>query len=382
MSSDPDQSPIPLLDLREQTREIREELDAAIRRVMDSQRFVSGPEVEALEAELCEALGFTHAIGVSSGTDALLATLMALDIGPDDEVITTSFTFFATAGAIHRVGARPVFVDIEPDTFNLCPDHVEAAISPRTKAIVAVHLYGQCCRMDRLRGLAAARGLVLIEDAAQAIGARQHGVFAGNLGQVACFSFHPSKNLGAVGDAGLVATNDGELADRLRLLRQHGAQPKYHHTVVGGNFRMDELQAAVLRAKLPHLPDWNRRRQENASAYDELLVDLPLRTVPVIAGNDCVYQQYTVVLEPRVKRGAVVDALAQRGIASAVYYPTPLHLQPCFVETGPSEGSLPVAEAASRRVLSLPVGPELSPPRLARVAAELRRALASDRVVA
>jgi len=352
---------VPLLDLAAQHAPLRGELLAAIMRVCDSQRFIMGPEVESFEHEVAEYLRAPHAIAVSSGTDALLMALMALDIGPGDEVVTTTYSFFATIGSIVRVGARPVLVDIDPATFNLDPDAVAAAISGRTKAIIPVHLFGQSAELAPILESAARNGLAVIEDAAQAIGATYHDRLVGNWGTIGCFSFFPSKNLGAFGDAGLVTTSDAHLAHRLRLLRAHGMERKYFHQVVGGNFRLDALQAAVLRVKLPHLSAWSAARQRNAARYRGLFSAVGLADVarlPIEApGRSHVYNQFVVQVPDRDQLRAHLDA---RGIGTEVYYPVPFHLQPCFGGLGYEPGAFPSAEAAASEALALPIYGELT----------------------
>ena len=351
---------VPLLDLQAQYASIREEVLAAITRVCDSQQFILGPEVERLERELSSVIGTRAAIGVSSGTDALLVAMMALGIGPGDEVVTPTFSFFATAGCVARLGARPVFVDVDPVTLMLDPEGVRAALTPRTKAIVPVHLFGLCADMDPLTALAADAGVSVIEDAAQAIGATYKGRTAGSMGALACFSFFPSKNLGAYGDAGLVTTDDEALAGRVRLLRAHGMEPKYYHREIGGNFRLDALQAAVLLVKLQHLARWNDARRANAARYRTLFEReglLGTVTVPAEPPNRThIYHQY-VVRVPR--RDAVRRHLLERGVGSDVYYPVPFHRQECFA--GLTHGTFPHADAAAAEVLALPVYPELTP---------------------
>ncbi len=351
--------PVPLLDLDAQYQPLRSELLAAIARVCDSQRFIGGPEVEALEQELAALLDVPHAIGVSSGTDALLMALMALEIGPGDEVITSTYSFVATAGAIARVGARPVLVDIDPDTFNLDPAAVGAAITPRTRAILPVHLFGQPADLEEL--LAAAGTIPVVEDAAQAIGAEYGGRPVGGWGNIGCFSFFPSKNLGAFGDAGLVTCADDQLAHRLRLLRNHGMEPKYHHHLVGGNFRLDALQAAVLRVKLPHLAAWSAARQRNAARYRALFHETGLDglvQLPVEASDRThIYNQFVIRVPDRDRLRA---QLASEGIGTEVYYPVPFHLQPCFQGLGYAPGTFPAAEAAAASALALPIYPELT----------------------
>jgi dTDP-4-amino-4,6-dideoxygalactose transaminase len=352
---------VPLIDLQLQYASIRDEVLSALTRVCDSQQFIMGPEVERFESEVTTGLGLKHAIGVSSGTDAILVALMALGIGPGDEVITPTFSFFATAGCVARVGARPVFVDIEPTTLMIDPASVERAITPRTRAILPVHLYGLCSDMDALRATAARHGLFVIEDAAQALGATHAGRPAGTLGTVGCFSFFPTKNLGAMGDAGMVTTTDAGLAARVRLLRNHGAQPKYYHREVGGNFRLDTLQAAILRVKLPHLCRWTEQRRANARRYRELfeaagLTDrLALPAEP--PGRTHIYHQFVIRVQDR---DAMRAHLASRGIGTEVYYPVPFHLQDCFASLGHRAGEFPEAEKAAAEVLALPIYPELT----------------------
>jgi dTDP-4-amino-4,6-dideoxygalactose transaminase len=369
-------SSVPLLDLQAQYKPLRAELLAAIERVCDSQRFILGPEVEALEAELAQAIGSPHAITISSGTDALLVAMMAMGIGPGDEVITTTYSFFATAGCVSRLGATPVLVDILPDTFNIDPEAVRAALTPRTRAVVAVHLYGLCADMDRLLAAAIPAGVPIVEDAAQAIGARYQDRQAGTIGAAGCFSFFPSKNLGAFGDGGLVTCSDPALAHEVTLLRNHGAEPKYVHKRIGGNFRLDALQAAVLRVKLPHLPDWTNGRRANAARYATLFADLQaagLVTLPTEpAGYHHIYNQYVIRIPDRDR---VRRELAARGIGTEVYYPVPFHLQECFADLGYAKGAFPHAEAAAATSLALPIYPELTPAQQATVVEEIARAL-------
>ena len=351
---------VPLLDLEAQYRPIRDEILAAMTRVCDSQRFIMGPEVDALERELARALGVTHAVSMSSGTDAILATLMALGVGPGDEVITPTYSFFATAGCVARVGATPKLVDIDPATFNVDPEAVRAAITPRTKAIIPVHLYGQMADMDALVEIGKAQRIPVIEDACQAIGAEQHGRPAGSLGIAGCFSFFPSKNLGAFGDAGLVTTNDDALAQELRLLRNHGAEPKYHHSRIGGNFRLDALQAAVLRVKLPYLSEWTEARRANARRYDELFASAGLSAVVLpteTPGYRHIFNQYIVRVPDRDR---VRSYLTEHGIGTEIYYPVPFHLQECFASLGYSQGDFPHSEAAANSTLALPIYGELT----------------------
>lgn len=365
---------IPLVDLQPMHRQVRDALRDATARVLDATAFIGGPEVAAFERELGAYLGVDHVIGVSSGTDALLVTMMALGIGPGDEVITTPLTFFATAGGIARLGATPVFVDIDPRTFNLDPARVADAITPRTRAIMPVHLFGQAADMASLRTLADTHGLHLIEDAAQAIGATLDGIRAGALGDAAAFSFFPTKNLGAAGDGGAVTLQDPDLAARVRLLCRHGASPKYHHVAVGGNFRLDALQAAILRVKLHHLDDWNAARARTAAFYDEAFADSRIVTPRVIPGARSVYHHYSVLLP---ERDAVKRALAERGVGSGVYYPEPLHLQPCFDTLGYTPGDLPAAESVASSILALPVYPGLTQAQRERVATTLLEVVAA-----
>ena len=373
---EPSRPAVPLLDLQAQYQPIRAELLAAIERVCDTQRFILGAEVEALEAELAQALESPHAITVSSGTDALLAAMMALGIGPGDEVVTTTYSFFATAGCVSRLGATPVFVDILPDTYNIDPDAVRAALTPRTRAVIAVHLYGLCADMDPLLAATAAAGIPLIEDAAQAIGARYKGRQAGAMGPIGCFSFFPSKNLGAFGDGGLVTCADEAVAHEVALLRNHGAEPKYLHKRIGGNFRLDALQAAVLRVKLPYLPRWTSGRRANARRYAELFAPLEaagLVTLPIEpVGYHHIYNQYVIRIPDRDR---IRRDLAARGIGTEVYYPVPFHLQECFAGLGYAAGAFPNAEQAATSSLALPIYAELTEAQQAAVVEELARAL-------
>lgn len=369
---------VPLLDLKLQYLSLKGDIDAAIARVCDTQHFILGPAVKELETAVANYSGAAHAIGVSSGTDALLLAMMALDIGPSDEVLTSSFTFFATGGTIARTGALPIFLDIEPDTFNLSPravrEYLEAHCNRRAgklldsrtgrvvRALMPVHLYGQLADMSELLSIAREYGLRVIEDAAQAIGAEDSkGQRAGSLGDVGCLSFFPTKNLGAFGDAGLCLSQDGHLAHRMRILRVHGAEPKYYHTMIGGNFRLDELQAAVLNIKLTHLDDWTAGRQRNARIYREAFLRTGLSQVvglpAEVVGARHVYNQF-VIRVPR--RDELRVFLATHEIGTEIYYPVPLHLQQCFAYLRQSEGELPESERAARHTLALPIYPELS----------------------
>lgn len=361
--------PIPLLDLTRQTAPIREELIEAILPLVDSQRFILGPAVEQLEREIAAYCQTRFAVGCASGSDALLLALLALGVGPGDEVVTVPYTFFATAGAIALAGARPVFVDIEPDTLNLDASRLEEALDrhPRTRAIVPVHLFGACADMDAILAIAEARGIPVIEDAAQAIGAEYRHRRAGSLGRVACFSFFPSKNLGAWGDAGMLTTSDEGLADRLRALRVHGSRERYHHEWTGMNSRLDTLQAAVLAVKLKYLDRWTAGRQRNAAFYRRRFAELgtPVE-VPVEAVHTTrhIYNQFVIRSE---RRDALRNYLAAAGIGTEIYYPLPLHLQPCFAGLGYGKGDFPAAEAAAARSLALPVYAELTEDELARI---------------
>jgi dTDP-4-amino-4,6-dideoxygalactose transaminase len=386
---------VPLLDLTPQYEKIAAEVQAAIGRVCQSQQFILGAEVRQLEQSLARYTGCEHGIGVSSGTDALLLALMALGIGSGDEVITSSFTFFATAGTIARLGARPVFCDIDSQDFNLSPARVEEFIARecevrgegggrrvihrrtggRVRAIMPVHLYGQVCEMDALMDIANRLGLQVIEDAAQSIGAQDgKGRMAGAIGHIGCFSFFPTKNLGAFGDAGMCTTNDAALAERMRVLRVHGAEPKYHHSLIGGNFRLDEIQAAVLNVKLKSLDRWTGAREAHARQYTERLqpeaagraVVPPVQT----RGGRHVWNQF-VIRAPR--RDELRQYLAAAGVGTEIYYPIPLHLQQCFAYLGYGPGQLPEAERAAREVLALPVFPELSPAQIDHVTGTIQR---------
>jgi dTDP-4-amino-4,6-dideoxygalactose transaminase len=353
--------PVPLLDLQAQYAPLRDEILAAITRVCDSQRFIMGPEITALERELASSIGVGHAVAVSSGTDALLLALMTLGIGAGDEVITTTYSFFATAGSIVRVGARPVLVDIDPATCNIDTAAIEAAITPRTRAIMPVHLYGLTADMDPVLAIAARHGLAVVEDAAQAIGATCHGRPAGGMGTLGCFSFFPSKNLGAFGDAGLLTTNDPALARRAELLRVHGMEPKYYHHLVGGNFRMDAIQAAVLRVKAPHLDAWTEARRLNATRYASLFAEAGLQDRVVLphapTGFRHIFNQFVIRAPHRDRLKAFLD---ERGIGNEIYYPIPFHLQTCFASLGYKRGAFPHAERAADQTLAIPIYSELS----------------------
>jgi len=352
---------VPLLDLQAQYRPLRDDILAAMTRVADSQRFIMGPEIEALEGELSLMLGIEHTIAVSSGTDALLLALMTLDIKAGDDVITPTYSFFATAGAVARLGARPVLVDIDPATYNVDPEFLARAITPRTRAIMPVHLFGLSADLDPILDVANRAGVPVIEDAAQAIGALYKSRPAGGIGALGCFSFFPSKNLGAFGDAGLLTTNDATLARRARLLRTHGMEPKYYHHIVGANFRMDALQAAILRVKAPHLVRWTEGRRANASRYKKmfqaagLLGEIGLPVEP--ADRHHIYNQF-VIRTPF--RDALKRHLDEAGIGNEIYYPVPFHLQPCFAYLGYTRGDFPHAERAANETLAIPVYGELN----------------------
>jgi dTDP-4-amino-4,6-dideoxygalactose transaminase len=365
---------VPLLDLHPQNDPLRSELLDAIAQVADSQQFILGAAVGAFEADIARYLEVKHALGVSSGTDALLLALMGLGIGPGDEVVTSTFSFFATAGCVARLGARPVLVDIDPVTYNLDPGAVERAITPRTKAILPVHLYGQSADLAPILEIARAANIPVVEDAAQAIGARYQERIVGGIGAVGCFSFFPSKNLGALGDAGLVVTNDDGLAKRMRILRTHGAEPKYFHKVIGGNFRIDTVQAAVLRVKLPHLAHWTEARRRNAGTYRALFAARSLDehvTLPAErAGNFHVYNQFVI---RATNRDGLQRHLKAAGVGTEIYYPVPFHLQECFAYLGYHQGDFPQAEAAAASVLALPIYAELTTDQLEYVADSIAR---------
>lgn len=369
---------VPLLDLKPQYQSLKNELDDALLKVAESQYFILGPEVEKMEKELCSYLDCRHAAGVSSGTDALLLALMALDIKPGDEVIVPTYSFFATAGVISRLNAVPVFTDIDPVTFNIKPEDVERKITRKTKAVIPVHLYGQCCEMREIVDIAVRHNIKIIEDAAQAIGAQyKDGRSAGTIGTAGCFSFFPSKNLGCFGDGGLITTNDDELAEKIRILRVHGAEPKYYHKIIGGNFRLDAIQAAVIRIKLPYLDSWSAKRRINAEIYTNLFIDAGLaertgetafnvknrvllpKAVYKSPGlrNYHIYNQFIIRVE---KRDELRKFLGENKIGSEVYYPVPFHMQECFSTLGYREGDFPAAEEAAANSLALPIYPELS----------------------
>ncbi len=352
---------VPLLDLKAQYATLRDEIRPAVDRVLESQACINGPEVAQLEKEIAAYSSANHCIGVSSGTDALVLCLMALDVGAGDEVVTTPYTFFATAGSIARLGAKPVFVDIDPATFNIDPSKIEAAITPKTKAIMPVHLYGQCAEMDPILAIARKHNLPVIEDAAQAIGSEYKGKRAGSMGTVGCFSFFPSKNLGAVGDAGAVTCQDDALAKRLVKLRGHGANVKYYHDEVGGNFRLDTIHAAVLSVKLKYLDQWTAARQANAAFYTKAIesnkATRAMITPPPIVQSRHIFNQFVL----RVKdRDGLKDFLKVHQIGTEIYYPVPMHLQKCFADLGHQEGDFPHSEEAALTTIAIPIYPELS----------------------
>ena len=354
---------VPALDLKAQYASLRDEIEPVVRAVLESQYFILGPEVSGFEAEVAEYCQVGQAVGCASGSDALLLPLIALGVGPGDEVITSPYTFFATGGAIWRTGAKPVFVDIEPDTFNLDPTRVEAAVTANTRVILPVHLYGQTADMAPILEIASRHGLSVLEDAAQAIGASYQGRRAGGLGHVSAFSFYPSKNLGGFGDAGMVTTNDPDLAHKVALLRVHGMEPKYHHHEVGFNSRLDALQAAVLRVKLRHLDAWTEARRDAARRYRELFSTAGLGDRVVLpverAGHHHVYNQF-VIRVPAAARDPLRAQLSARRVGTEIYYPIPLHLQVCFAPLGHRPGDFPVSEAAAAETIALPIYPELS----------------------
>jgi len=352
---------VPLLDLKSQFIKIKDEIHSAIDGVLETQRFIMGPEVSALEEEIAAYSNCKYGIGVSSGTDALLISLMALDIKPGDEIITTPYTFFSTAGVIHRVGAKAVFVDIEEETYNIDPQQIENAITDKTKAIIPVHLYGQCADMDPILEIAQRRHLAVIEDAAQAIGAEYKERRAGSMGTIGCFSFFPSKNLGGFGDGGMVVTNDEELRNKLIMLRMHGSEPKYYHSIVGGNFRLDAIQAAIVRVKLKYLDNWSQARQENAARYNDLFkkagLDQTKVKLPVIQQNRHIFNQFIISVS---KRDQLKEHLMKHNIGTEIYYPVPMHLQKCFEYLDYKKGDFPNSEKAADATLALPIYAELT----------------------
>ena len=371
-------SPIPLVDLKQQYAQIGEEIERRVCHVLRSGQYVGGPEVEALEEEFARYCGVSYAVSVNSGTAALHTALLALGLGPGDEVITVAHTFAATVEAIVATGASPVFVDIDPDSYTMDPGQLEAAITPRTRAIIPVHLYGQPADLEPILTIAAARGLAVIEDACQAHGATYRGRRVGSLGAIGCFSFYASKNLGAAGEGGMAVTDSPLYAERIRRLRDHGQGHRYQHEVLGFNYRLPALQAAVLRVKLPHLDAWNERRRAHAAAYGRLLADLDVALPGERPDSSHVYHLYVIRSQARDR---LREHLAAQGIASGIHYPLPVHLQPAYQQYGAGPGSLPHSEAAAATVLSLPMYPELTPPQLERVASALRASLAKQAAV-
>ncbi len=388
---------VPLLDLKPQYQSLKKELDETLINIAESQYFILGPEVDKMEKALCSYLNVKHAVGVSSGTDALLIALMALDIQPGDEVIVPTYSFFATAGVVARMNAAPVFVDNDPVTFNLDPKQIESKITSKTKAIIPVHLYGQSCEMDDILSVAKKHNLKVVEDAAQAIGTQyKDGKCVGTIGDIGCYSFFPSKNLGCFGDGGLVVTNNDELAERLAMMRVHGMKPKYYHKIIGGNFRLDAIQAAVISVKLPHLNDWSAKRRENADYYNNLFIKkglaeetgktefdsknkvlLPKAVYESASGkakNYHIYNQYIIRTE---NRDAVREYLTKNEVASEIYYPVPFHLQECFKELGYKKGDFPIAESCADTSIALPIYPELTKEQLEFVVDKIAEAVSN-----
>jgi dTDP-4-amino-4,6-dideoxygalactose transaminase len=364
--------PIPLLDLKAQYASIRDEVRTALDRVIDSQRFILGPEGEALEREIASYCGCSHGVGVSSGTDALLASLMAIEIKPGDEVITSAYSFSATASTIIRLGGKPVFADIDLTTYNIYARAIESKISARTRAVVPVHLFGQMADMAAIMDIAKRHRLVVIEDAAQAIGAEFRGKRAGSFGDLACFSFYPSKNLGGFGDGGMVTTNNRALAERLRLIRNHGFKTRYHNEILGGNFRLDEIQAAVLRVKLKYLDRWTEGRRRNAGIYLDALKAARVVMPCELADSRHIFNQFVIRSS---NRDAIMAGLKERGIGCEIYYPIPLPLLPCFGGLGCKTGDFPTSELAAQQTLAIPIYPELTPEMIRRVSATIAAAL-------
>jgi len=348
---------VPLLDLKAQYSTLKDEILASVSEVLESQRCIGGPKVAELEEKIADLSDCKYAVGVSSGTDAILNSLMSLDIGSGDEVITTPFTFFATAGCIDRVGARPVFADIDPKTFNINPELIESVVTEKTKAIIPVHLFGQMADMDPIMEIANRHNLAVIEDAAQSISSTYKSRKAGSIGTAGCFSFFPSKNLGGIGDGGMIVTNDQKLYERLVIMRNHGSKPKYYHNYIGGNFRLDPIQAAALLVKLPHLDKWSQARRNNADYYNKKFEGTAVQ-IPFIS-PDCVtiYNQYCIRVPMRDK---LVTYLREQNIGSEIYYPVPMHLQKCFRQLGYKQGDFPEAEKASKEIIALPIYPELT----------------------
>ena len=375
---------VPLLDLKTQYKQLRELTKTLLDDILDSQYFIGGKYVARFEEEIASYCNVKAAVGVSSGTDALLSSLMAMDIaaspfkrGEPDEVIVPDYTFFATAGCVWRTGAKPVFVDINRDTYNIDPDQIEAKITPRTKAIMPVHLYGQCAEMDKICAIAKKYNLSVIEDGAQAIGAKRDGVKVGNFGDCACLSFFPSKNLGGLGDGGMVITNNEALAEKIRQMRNHGMEPKYYHKFVGGNFRLDAIQAAGLLVKLPHLDTWGQMRRSNASIYNEAFESVEeIKTPYIQPQNYSIFNQYIVAVD---HRDDVIAYLRSKDIGWEIYYPVPLHMQECFAQLGYKEGDFPNAEYAAKHTIALPIYPELTLDQLNYVIETLKEAVVKFR---
>lgn len=382
---------VPLLDLKPQYQSLKKQLDEAIIRVAESQYFIMGPELSEMEKEFQQYLNVKHAWGVSSGTDALLLALMALDIKPGDEVIVPTYSFFATAGVVSRLFATPVFVENDPVTFNIDPKDFEKKITSKTKAVIPVHLFGQSAEMDEIMKIAIAHNLYVIEDAAQAIGTQyKDGRFVGTIGHIGCFSFFPSKNLGGYGDGGLIVTNDDKLSEIIRIKRVHGGEPKYYHKVIGGNFRLDAIQAAVLRVKLPHLQSWSEKRQQNAKRYNQLFIEAGLAEEPGKTKFDSknkvllpkavyeksgvknyhIYNQYKIKVE---KRDALREFMTKHEIGTEIYYPVPFHLQECFSDLGYKKGDFPISEFSANTSIALPIYPELSDEQLQYVVSVIRK---------
>jgi len=382
---------VPLLDLKPQYQSLKKELDEAIIRVAESQYFIMGPELAEMEKEFQKYLNVKHAWGVSSGTDALLLALMAIDIKPGDEVIVPTYSFFATAGVVSRLFAKPVFVENDPITFNIDPNDFEKKITSKTKAVIPVHLFGQSAEMDEIMKIANAHNLIVIEDAAQAIGTQyKDGRFVGTIGHIGCFSFFPSKNLGGYGDGGLIVTNDDKLSEIIRIKRVHGGEPKYYHKVIGGNFRLDAIQAAVLRVKLPHLQSWSEKRQQNAKRYNQLFIEAGLaeetgktkfdnknkvllpKAVYEKSGvkNYHIFNQYKIRVE---KRDALREFMTKNEIGTEIYYPVPFHLQECFADLGYKKGDFPVSEFSANTSIALPIYPELSDEQLQYVVTTIKK---------
>jgi dTDP-4-amino-4,6-dideoxygalactose transaminase len=384
---------VPLLDLKKQYQSLKSELDEALIRVAESQYFIMGPEVDKMEKAFCEYLNCKYAIGVSSGTDALLVALMALDIQPGDEVIVPTYSFFATAGVVSRMNAVPVFADIDPVTFNIDPDDIEKRITNKTKAIIPVHLYGQSCEMDMIMEIARNNNLKVVEDGAQAIGVQyKDGKHVGTIGDIGCYSFFPSKNLGCFGDGGLVVSNDDVLGEKLRILRVHGGKPKYYHKIIGGNFRLDAIQAAVLNVKLPHLDDWSSHRRDNAELYTKLFIEAGLAEatgrikfddknkvlLPKAVYKDSgvknyhIYNQYIIRVEDR---DLVRKHLSDQGVGTEIYYPVPFHKQECFSSLNYKNGEFPLAEEAADDSIALPIYPELTKEQQKYIVDEIKKAV-------